>query len=84
MKEKLADHDPYSDLDIRTDRIKQWHPLNQSLYTGYKIMLPGMLAALKGRPHRDECVGRNEVPLSRRRRHCVLRGDSRRSTNCGG
>ena len=48
MKEKLAGHDPYSDLDVRTDRIKQWHPLNQSLYTGYKIMLPGMLLLSKG------------------------------------
>ena len=47
-EEKLAGHDPYSDLDVRTDRIKQWHPLNQSLYTGYKIMLPGMLLLSKG------------------------------------
>ena len=48
MKRKLRDHDPYSDLDVRTDRIKHWHPLNQSLYTGYKIMLPGMLLLSKG------------------------------------
>jgi asparagine synthase (glutamine-hydrolysing) len=48
MKEKLAGHDPYSDLDVRADRIKQWHPLNQSLYAGYKIMLPGMLLLSKG------------------------------------
>ncbi len=48
MKEKLADHDPYSDLDVRTDRTKRWHPLNQSLYAGYKIMLPGMLLLSKG------------------------------------
>ena len=48
LKEKLADHDAYSDLDLRTDRIKQWHPLNQSLYAGYKIMLPGMLLLSKG------------------------------------
>ena len=48
MKEKLRDHDPYSDLDVRTDRIKRWHPLNQSLYAGYKIMLPGMLLLSKG------------------------------------
>ena len=48
MKERLGDHDPYSDLDITTDRIKRWHPLNQSLYAGYKIMLPGMLLISKG------------------------------------
>lgn len=48
LKERLADHDAYSDLDVSTDRIKQWHPLNQSLYAGYKIMLPGMLLLSKG------------------------------------
>ena len=48
MKHRLADHDPYSDLDLTTDRIKRWHPLNQSLYAGYKIMLPGMLLISKG------------------------------------
>ena len=48
MRERLADHDAYSDLDLNTDRIKRWHPLNQSLYTGYKIMLPGMLLHSKG------------------------------------
>ena len=48
LKEKLADHNAYSDLDVRADRIKQWHPLNQSLYAGYKIMLPGMLLLSKG------------------------------------
>jgi asparagine synthase (glutamine-hydrolysing) len=48
MKERLSDHDPYSDLDVGTDRIGRWHPLNQSLYAGYKIMLPGMLLLSKG------------------------------------
>jgi asparagine synthase (glutamine-hydrolysing) len=48
MKEKLGDNDPYADLDIKTNRIKRWHPLNQSLYAGYKIMLPGMLLLSKG------------------------------------
>ena len=48
MREKLDGHDPYSDLDVRADRVKQWHPLNQSLYAGYKIMLPGMLLLSKG------------------------------------
>jgi asparagine synthase (glutamine-hydrolysing) len=48
MKEMLGDHDPYSDLDVRNDRVKLWHPLNQSIYAGYKIMLPGMLLLSKG------------------------------------
>ena len=30
------------------DRIKRWHPLNQSLYVGYKVMLAGLLMISKG------------------------------------
>ena len=43
-----ADHDPFSDLDITNDRIGRWHPLNQSLYVGYKVMLAGLLMISKG------------------------------------
>ena len=28
--------------------MKRWHPLNQSLYVGYKVMLPGLLLFGKG------------------------------------
>ena len=38
----------YDDLDITNDRIKRWHPLNQSLYVGYKVMLAGLLMISKG------------------------------------
>ena len=48
MWDRLGDHDPYSDLDITNDRIKKWHPLNQSLYVGYKVMLAGLLMISKG------------------------------------
>ena len=48
MKERLKDHDPYNDLDISNDRITRWHPLNQSLYVGYKVMLAGLLMIAKG------------------------------------
>jgi asparagine synthase (glutamine-hydrolysing) len=48
MWQKLGDHSPYSDLDITNDRIKRWHPLNQSLYVGYKVMLAGLLMISKG------------------------------------
>lgn len=48
MWESLKDYDPYSDLQITNNRIKQWHPLNQSLYVGYKVMLPGLLMLSKG------------------------------------
>src|SRR5262249_30710636 len=30
------------------DRIGRWHPLNQSLYVGYKVMLAGLLMVAKG------------------------------------
>jgi asparagine synthase (glutamine-hydrolysing) len=48
MWEGLGDHSPYADLDLPNDRIARWHPLNQSLYVGYKLMLPGLLLFGKG------------------------------------
>ncbi|MHC5537002.1 asparagine synthase-related protein, partial [Singulisphaera rosea] len=48
MWNRLAGHDPYADLNITNDRIKDWHPLNQSLYVGYKVMLAGLLMISKG------------------------------------
>jgi asparagine synthase (glutamine-hydrolysing) len=48
MWDRLQDHNPYDDLDITNDRIKRWHPLNQSLYVGYKVMLAGLLMISKG------------------------------------
>jgi asparagine synthase (glutamine-hydrolysing) len=48
MWSRIGDDNPYSDLDIRTDRIQKWHPLNQSLYVGYKVMLAGLLMISKG------------------------------------
>lgn len=48
MWNRLGDHDPYSDLDITNDRISRWHPLNQSLYVGYRVMLAGLLMISKG------------------------------------
>ena len=48
MWDRLDDHNPYDDLDITNDRIGRWHPLNQSLYVGYKVMLAGLLMISKG------------------------------------
>ena len=48
MWDRLGDHNPYADLDITNDRIGRWHPLNQSLYVGYKVMLAGLLMISKG------------------------------------
>ncbi len=48
MWQRLGDHSPYDDLDLTNDRIGRWHPLNQSLYVGYKVMLAGLLMICKG------------------------------------
>ena len=48
MWDRLGDHSAYADLDVNAERIKRWHPLNQSLYVGYRLMLPGLLLFGKG------------------------------------
>ena len=46
--DRLDGHSAYADLDVPTQRMKKWHPLNRSLYVGYKLMLPGLLLFGKG------------------------------------
>jgi asparagine synthase (glutamine-hydrolysing) len=48
MKHRLQGHSAYDDLGITSERIGRWHPLNQSLYVGYKVMLAGLLMISKG------------------------------------
>jgi asparagine synthase (glutamine-hydrolysing) len=48
MWDRLGEHDPFSDIDVGNPRITRWHPLNQSLYVGYKVMLAGLLMISKG------------------------------------
>ncbi len=48
MWERLDGHNPYDDLSIPTTRMDKWHPMNQSLYVGYKVMLAGLLMISKG------------------------------------
>src|SRR5680860_1051440 len=48
MKEELGSHVAYEDLDLDTERMARWHPLNRSLYLGYKVHLPGLLLSQKG------------------------------------
>jgi asparagine synthase (glutamine-hydrolysing) len=48
MWDRLDDHDPFDDLDLTNDRMTRWHPLNRSLYVGYKVMLAGLLMVSKG------------------------------------
>jgi asparagine synthase (glutamine-hydrolysing) len=46
--DRLGDYSAYDDLDIGNERFKRWDSLNQSLYVGYKVMLPGLLLLGKG------------------------------------
>ena len=46
--DRLAGYSAYDDLDLTNDRFSRWHPLNQSLYVGYKVMLAGLLLLGKG------------------------------------
>lgn len=45
--QRLDGYSAYDDVAV-SDRIQRWHPVNQSLYTTYKTLLPGMLLAAKG------------------------------------
>jgi len=44
----IGEHNPYEDVPLDLERMKRWHPLNQSLYMGYKTLLPGLLLNHKG------------------------------------
>jgi asparagine synthase (glutamine-hydrolysing) len=48
MLKKLANHNPYLDLNPNLERMKKWHPLNRSLYIGARYHLPGLLLNAKG------------------------------------
>lgn len=48
MKDRLGDFVAYEDFSLDLARIGRWHPLNQSLYFGYKTQLAGLLLNHKG------------------------------------
>jgi asparagine synthase (glutamine-hydrolysing) len=48
MWRRLGSYSAYDELPLSYERMCRWHPLNQSLYAAYKVMLPGMLLAGKG------------------------------------
>ncbi len=48
LKAQLEGRLGYEDLDLDLARMARWHPLNRSLYLGYKIQLPGLLLSQKG------------------------------------
>jgi asparagine synthase (glutamine-hydrolysing) len=48
MWQQLGDWSAYDEITLPLERIRRWHPLNQSLYVGYKGLLPGLLLSGKG------------------------------------
>lgn len=48
MWEQVGEHTAWDDLELNTDGLKRWHPLNRALYLGYKTMLSGLLMNHKG------------------------------------
>lgn len=48
LLERMAGHTAAHDLVIDRERMRRWHPLNRSLYLGYKVMLAGLLMTHKG------------------------------------
>ncbi len=48
LMDRLDGARAYDDLELDTARMQRWHPLNQSLYLGYKVWLAGLLLNHKG------------------------------------
>jgi asparagine synthase (glutamine-hydrolysing) len=48
MWESLAAHDPLDGLDLPSERMARWHPLNRAAYIDYKVFLAGLLLSAKG------------------------------------
>jgi asparagine synthase (glutamine-hydrolysing) len=48
LRRSLDDYSPWADLGLNRDRFRRWHPLNQALYLGLRIHLPGLLLSLAG------------------------------------
>lgn len=46
--EQMGDHTACEDLVLDYPGMGRWHPLNRSLYLGYKVMLAGLLMSHKG------------------------------------
>ena len=48
MWHELGDWSAYDEITLPLDKLRRWHPLNQSLYVGYKVHLAGLLLSGKG------------------------------------
>ena len=71
LKERLGSFVAYEDLVLDLERMRRWHPLNQSLYLGYKIHLAGLLINAEGRSRRHGEQRRGALPVPRRGRDRV-------------
>jgi asparagine synthase (glutamine-hydrolysing) len=57
LLKELGDHVPLEDLDLNHTGLRQWHPLNRSIYLGARIHLPGLHLAARG----DRATSRSGV-----------------------
>ena len=48
LKPLLNSYVAYEDLGLNVEKMKNWHPLNRSLYLGQRIHLPGLLLSIAG------------------------------------
>jgi asparagine synthase (glutamine-hydrolysing) len=48
MWDHLRDWSAYDEIALPLKKLSRWHPLNQSLYVGYKVLLAGLLLSGKG------------------------------------
>ncbi|NUQ61198.1 MAG: asparagine synthase (glutamine-hydrolyzing) [Pirellulales bacterium] len=48
MLDAVGDYLPYEDLALNRDRMRRWHPLNRSIYTGAKVHLGGLHLTTRG------------------------------------
>lgn len=48
LLEQMGSHTACEDLVLNREKMRRWHPLNRSLYLGYKVMLAGLLMSHKG------------------------------------
>jgi asparagine synthase (glutamine-hydrolysing) len=48
MRKILAETDPWSELQLNTDRARRWHPLNRGIWVAARVTLAGHLLQAKG------------------------------------
>lgn len=48
MWEQVGKRSAFEDLDLNRARMRKWHPMNRSIYVGYKTMLAALLMNHKG------------------------------------